>query len=314
MADNSGLTERGIVGIFFDALEASLGESWAGQISIEINSDAEVMTHRWLGQAPQMREWVGGVILKAIRNRTLTITNKLYGGSTEVNVDDLRRDKTGTLRAKAADDLAGTAAEHWEEIITSDVIEGNPTGYDGVAFFASTHPIEENAGTQSNLLTNADIGALNVADTTAVTKAEAIQIIVGLVQTFYGLKTDRNRPANGRAKQFLAMVPVAMYGAFSSAVTDALNPSGGTNELRNQPWKVTVEVNPYLTSSTVLYMWRVDATGSRPVIMQTETQPELTTIDDVREQKLHRRITYHVESWRAAAPGEYRHGLKATIS
>lgn len=314
MADNSSLTERGILGIFFDALESALGDSWAGSISLEIPSDAESMTHRWLGQAPAMREWVSGVILKAIRNRTLTITNKLYEASTEVNVDDLRRDKTGQLRVKAIDDLGATSSEHWEELITTDVIEGNPVCYDSQNFFDTDHPIEESGGTQKNALVAADVGALNVVDTTAVTKAEAIAIILALVTKFYGLKTDRNRPANGRARRFMLMTPVAQMAIFASAIADALNPNGGTNELRGQQFTVDLQVNPWLTSDSVLYMFRMDATRSKPVIMQSETDPMVTTIDDEREKKLHRRVSYHVESWRAAAPGEYRQAIKATLS
>lgn len=313
MSDNSQVTERGIVGIFFDAMEGALGDSWASQVSLEIPSDAESMTHAWLGQSPQMREWVGGVILKAIRNKTLTVVNKLYEGTTSVNVDDLRRDKTGRLRTKAADELGATSAEHWEELFTDLIDSDNPTCYDKQSFFDTDHPIDESGGTQKNRLTSTEVPALAVAATGAITKTEAAAIIIGLVQHFYSLKTDRDRPANGQARAFMLMTPVAHYGAFIQAAADLLTSDGGTNALVNQKFRVEVVVNPFLSVATKVFMFRTDARGSRPFIRQVETEPELTIIDDTREKVMHRREVYHVESWRAAAPGQYREALEGTL-
>jgi phage major head subunit gpT-like protein len=169
--DYSQLGERGIRGVFLDKLENSLGSGWARRVGLYFKSDSAGETHRWLGQVAALRQWVGARLRKGQRIESLTITNVPYEGTLGLPLVDVRRDKTGTLKVKGAQDLAVRANEHWDELATS-VLTANPTCYDGQSLFSDSHS-SGSSGTHSNDLDASEVGALNVVNTAAITKDEA---------------------------------------------------------------------------------------------------------------------------------------------
>ena len=82
--DNSALTTRGILGLFYDALENTFDMQWASRIGLLVPADAESQTHRWVGQTPKMREWLGGLLAKGLNDFGVTVVNRDFEGTIEI--------------------------------------------------------------------------------------------------------------------------------------------------------------------------------------------------------------------------------------
>lgn len=310
--DNSALTERGIRGLFYDALETTADVTWAVRVGLFVPSDTETEKHRWLGATPGFREWVGGLLANGIANLGIEITNRDYEDTISISVHDRRRDKTGHILRRIGE-MAMRANNLWEELIVA-LLEANPTCYDQQALFSAAHASGD-SGTLKNLLTASEIPALNVTTAARPTKAECAIILQQLASHFFTFKDDKGKKANQGARNFLGVVPPNMYGPMQAAVADALYPQGGTNELSNLGWNFSVVPEPELSSETVLYLFRTDAPSSAAFILQEEVAPH---IDVIAEGSEHTKKTneelYIAKTTRGVGPGEWRHVLKATLS
>src|SRR3990172_495076 len=94
----SSLSSRAIIGAFFARLEQNLGGLWIPKLGMgPFESDQSSETYNWIGNAPAMREWIGGRNAKGFRENGITIVNKKFAATLEVPVDWMRRDKTGQI-------------------------------------------------------------------------------------------------------------------------------------------------------------------------------------------------------------------------
>jgi phage major head subunit gpT-like protein len=309
--DYSEITEKGLLGMYRQEFEDAIGAGWADAIGMRVKSNQETETYRWLGMTPALREWVGDRKAKGIAVKSYTLTNKLYEATLEIPVDDLRRDKISALRIRIAD-LARRAAQHWEKLITEAIV-ANGLSYDGQNFFDTDHS-EGASGTIINDVAAAQVSALNVTTAAAATREEMVDVIIGLIQHLYGFKDDAGEPMNGGARQFMLMVPVNQYGAAVAAVTDRLTSSGSTNPLIGQRFSVEVVVNPRLTSTTQIYLFRTDS-SAKPFILQSELDNQASVIGAGSEEEFKfRRWLLGVEAIRTVGVGLYQHALRATLS
>lgn len=311
--DYSRLGVRGIRGLFFDALESDVDGGWARQVGFYFKSDAAAETHRWLGQVSSMREWIGARLRKGMRIETFSITNVFYENTLQVPVLDMRRDKTGQLKVKSTRDFARSTNTHWDELAVA-LLALNPTCYDGVALYATNHSSGD-SGTQSNLLTAADVPALNVVDTGAITIDEAMAIIMGVCPYFWTYLNDKGNPANQGAREFLFVLPVRLFVPFQAAINRIMVAQGGDNPLKKMRFVPMAVLEPRLTTQTVGYVFRMDAEQAAGIILQEEIPVEFDYLDESSEYaRLEKHVLLMAEASRAAAPGQWRHTIKFTIS
>lgn len=310
--DNSALTERGIRGIFFDALENAFDETWASVVGLMIPSDTLVEKHRWLGQTPGMREWVGGLLAKGLLDFEIQIENKDFEATIEINTKDFTLDKTGHVVLRIQD-LATRPNNHWEELLVALKI-ANPTAYDGQAFFSATH-VSGLSGTLSNLLTSATLPALNVVTPARPTREEAADILVQAAAHMFTFKDDKGKKANQGARRFLVVAPPTMTPGFNQAIQQQLFVQGGSNRLGGLGWMFDVVAEPELTAATEAYFHRIDAPASRPYILQSLEDPTLDIIGmDSEHRKKNNSLLYSAKASRNVGPGEWRQVLKLTLS
>ena len=310
--DNSALTERGIRGIFYDALENAFDLTWASAVGIMIPSDTLVEKHRWLGQTPGMREWVGGLLARGMLDFEIQIENKDFEATVEVSTHDLELDKTGHIVLRIQEPAARPNS-HWEELLVS-LIESNPTAYDGHSFFSATHSSGD-SGTLSNLLTAGDLPALNVTTAARPTREEAADILVQAAAHMFSYKDDKGKKANQGARSFLVVVPPNMAPGFEQAISLSLYATGGSNRLGGLGWQFDVVAEPELSSATVAYFHRVDAAASRPYILQSLKEPTLDIIGmDSEHRKKNNSVIYSAKASRNVGPGEWRQALHLTLS
>jgi phage major head subunit gpT-like protein len=321
MPEQLYMSSRAIIGIFYEELAKALAGSWMDQVAFQITSDQESETYKWLGQVPGMEEWKGKRPAAGLRALPpYTITNKIFNSVMDIDIDDLRRDKTGQIRVRIGEQ-ADRAAQHREELGSTLLLNGaTDLCYDGKAFFATDHE-EGDSGAQMNLLTATEVPTLDVSVATAPTPYEMAQAILGVIQWFYTLKDDRGKPINGNAKKFLAMVPVPFWAAAVAALTgNTLNTGSGSvdNALRalmsNQQIQVGVLPNPYLTWTTDFTVFRTDG-RAKPLIMQLEYPTKVIAIAEGSEmEKNDRKHRYIVEDSKNAGYGFWQYALKATLS
>ena len=311
--DNSALTERGILGIFFDALESSFDEMWASRIGLLIPADAESQTHRWAGQTPKMREWIGGLLAKGLNDFGVTIVNRDFEGSIEISAHDKRRDKTGGLLRRIGE-LASQANDHWNQLVIDVILEGTINSYDGVSYFNDTHTPGD-ASAFDNLLTSATIPALGVTTPARPTREEASDILVQGASHFFNAQDDKGSPANQGAKKFLILCPPNMSVGFRQAVAHDLQITGGRNKTVQLGWDWEVVPEPRLSDTDVAFLFRTDAPSNKPVILQSEVDPFVDVIAEGSEHaKKNNSHLYTVKATRYVGPGEFRQCLKMTLS
>lgn len=267
----------GIIGAFFERLNASTGQSWLNDISFRLDSNQEIESIKWLGQVPALKEWVGGRQRRGFRDNGFTITNKKFESSIEVTLDEIRRDKTSQVMARV-NDLADRAASHPASLISTLILNG-ATGlcYDGQYFFDTDHTEGENSTSQSNSITydisdGAGGGTYLIPTNTSMQRA----ILAG-VAAMMAFKDDQNEPCNEYMTDFLVMVPPSLLSQGLAATVSPVLDSGQTNLITAQKeFRLRCVGNPRLSSWTDKFaVFGLNGT-QKPFINQVELDPVLS--------------------------------------
>ena len=117
------------------------------RIAMTIPSSARDETDGWLGQFPQLREWVSGEReLKALEAFGFSIVNKRFESTVSIKRTDFADDRLGVFKPMFAE-MGHTARQHPDELIFGLVAAGFTTlCYDGQNFFDVDHPVPDPAG------------------------------------------------------------------------------------------------------------------------------------------------------------------------
>jgi len=137
---------------FKAAFQESLGVAQAAatwsNIATEVQSNTAMEAYAWLGQWPQMREWVGERQIKNLMSHDYTIRNKNYEATIGVRRQDLMDDTYGVYRP-IFNEMGRAAGTNDDYLVYSLLAAGTSgTCYDGHAFFSASHPV--GIGTASN--------------------------------------------------------------------------------------------------------------------------------------------------------------------
>lgn len=269
------LGSRAIIGEFYARLDQDLANTWIPGAARLFESNQESETYKWLGMAPQMREWVGGRQPRGFRENGITIANKRYEATLEVSLDEIRRDKTGQVMARVQE-LAERTNAHWASLLSALLIAGESTAcYDGQFFFDTDHS-EGDSGSQSNDITN------DITTTTAPTAAEMQTSILLATQAILGFKDDTGEPMNENAREFSVMIPVPYLNACATAlgatiIAQTSNSIMALGSLGGFTYRMAV--NPRLTWTTKFALFRTDG----PVSALIRQEEEGVTIDALAE-------------------------------
>lgn len=306
--DQSALSSRAIIGMYYEALEADAGMGWIDGVSNYFTSDQESETYKWLGMPPAMREWIGGRNAKGFTTNGISIANKHFETTIEIALKDLRRDKTGQLRARASE-LAERANTHFASLLSTLIVNGESTAcYDGQYFFDTDHS-EGASGSQSNDITT-DISALPAAVHGAVTAPspeEMQQAILKSISQMFTLLDDRGEPLNEMARSFLVMVPVGLWTATQSALS--MVRQAGASTFAVEDFQVRAAVNPRLTAAgwtDKFATFRLDG-SIKPLIRQEEQANQLKVKDESSEYAFDNdAIQVGLDAWRNVGYGRWQ--------
>lgn len=273
----SSLGSVGIIGAFFERLNASTGLTWLSDIAFRLDSNQEIETIKWLGQVPALKQWIGGRQARGFRDNGFTIQNLKFESSIQVSLDEIRRDKTSQVMARV-NDLADRAASHPASLISTLILNGaSGLCYDGQYFFDTDHTEGENATAQSNSI-SFDIsdggGGGTASNPTNTTMQRAILAGVAQMMAF---KDDQNEPCNEYLTDFLVMVPPSLLPQALAATVSPVLDVGQTNLITAQKeFRLRAVGNPRLTSWTDKFaLFGLNGT-QKPFINQVELDPQLS--------------------------------------
>jgi len=311
------LSSREIIGEFYKVLEQDEGMDWVSGISMFFESDQASETYNWLGQAPAMREWVGGRHAKGFTENGITIANLSYEATLEVLIDDLRRDKSGQVLVRIAE-MARRTNAHWAKLLTTLIINGESTAcYDGQFFFDTDHS-EGDSGTQDNDL-SIDISALPVAQhgsITAPSPEEMEQCILQAISQIISFLDDQGEPMNENASDFQVIVPISLLNAAHASNTARVLDSGKTNQLMSSGYNLSVHGNARLDASWTdqFAVFRRNAGGVGALIRQQETAVTLDAIAEGSELAFNeKKHNYGVDTNRNVGYGFWQHACLVTM-
>jgi phage major head subunit gpT-like protein len=325
------LSSRDVIGQFFEALEAASGVTWIPKVSMLFPSNQQFENYKWLGFSPALRRWIGERQAKGLRVNGITIENLLYEGTLGIDVDDIRRDKTGQIKIRIGEQV-DEAISHWATLLTALIQNAESSAcYDGQFFFDTDHQ-EGDSPAQSNDLSASDYSELNITTPTNPTANELANVIMKMIQHMYTLKNDQNRPMNRFAKQFLVMVPVSFFGAAQQAIFERNLETGAG--VRNNPlaglmdrgWRLDVEANPELTWTDKLAVFRTDG-RAKPFIRQAELLDGASQANDEslgiqvqsiaegsEEEFKNNQWLFGIKASRNVGYGYWQHGVLGTLS
>lgn len=317
----SALGSRAIIGKFFAALAQLTGQSWLDSISMYFDSDQESETYKWLGQVPQMREWIGGRNAKAFTSNGITIINKSFEATLQVLLDEIRRDKTKQVQIRI-NDLAKRAMSHWNKLLSTLISNGTGSTsgycYDGHVFFDSDHS-EGDSGTQLNLLTSSQVAALDITTAASPTALEAAKAILGVIGYMMGYKDNEGEPMNEDAQQFLVMTSPALWQHLAGGIHSEKVGSGESNPVQNiikseKNFEVNIVANARLTYTTQFVVVRTDA-SAKAFIRQEEKPVSISyQAEGSHEEFTNKRHLYGVDANRNVGYGFWQYAAHATLS
>jgi len=307
------LDDRNIRREFFARLNIAEAGSWASELGLRVPSDRASEDYKWLGSVPMMREWLGSRLERRVRVEAYTICNAEYESTMDLPVPDMRRDRTAMLMARV-NDLAVRAGTHWEALLSALIIAGETDlCYDGKSFFATDH-VSGSSGTLTNDLTATEVPGAAVVDSTAPTAAELANVIVQMIQHMYTFKDDQGEPINQNARQFYVMVPTPFMANTITALSAQYLTNGVTNPVVANGFAIEALVNPRLTWTTKLAMFRRDG-ALKPFILQDEVPIETTYIGaDSEEEFKNNRHLFGIHASRAVGYGLWQHAALVTLS
>lgn len=307
--DQSLLSSRAIMGMYFARLETDPGMAWINGVSNLFSSDQASETYNFLGQSPVMREWISSRQAKGFTGQGVTIVNKHYEATIEVRKVDVRRDKTPQLRARM-EEFADRAQTHWASLLSTLLLNGPSTVcYDGQFYFDTDHS-EGDSGTQSNDIT-VDISALPAAVhgvVTAPSVEEMQQTILTTIAQIMSFKDDRGEPMNENARRFMVIVPVPLYlvavAAVSTLATAALQQNLNPNIIAGLT--VDVQMNARLTWTDSFAVFRTDS-PIKGLIRQTEQEVELKAKAEGSEFEFDNDAwQFGIDAWRGSGYGYWQ--------
>lgn len=311
----SDLSSRAIIGWFYERLEQNPGLEWVNAIGMKFNSDQDSETYKWLGQVPQMREWIGGRQPKGFRSNGITIANKHFESTLEIMVKEMRRDKTGQLRVRV-NEQADRANDHWAKLVSDLILAAETTVcYDNQYFFDTDHS-EANSGTQSNKI-NITISGLpaSVHGSTTQPSTEEMQLcILKTVQQMLGFKDDQGEPINQSARDFLVMVPTPLWFVAEAAVSVPVV-NGGASNITKVLDRVNLSVaqNPRLTWTDKFAVFRTDG-SMKPIILQEETTVQMKAMAEGSPLEFtDDKHQYGIDAWRNVGYGLWQQACQARL-
>jgi len=234
------------------------------QLATVVSSTHSIETYGWMQRLLAMREWIGPRVKQGLQTQAYTLKNKTFEATLAVDKEEIEDDSLGLFEPRARE-LGRIAARIWFQLLIDALAAGTSAlGFDGVAFFSASHPLNP-AGVQANLGSTALNTGLNDAADTA--NMSAINTVVSAMRNYRG-EDGRHLGVNPTH----IIVPPSLELPVRRVLTASLVGGGSTNVFANY---LQIMVIPELESTpTVWYVADLSA-PIKPLILQKRKEVEL---------------------------------------
>ena len=254
------LLEDGLKTVFFEALDATIGDY--ERVATVVPSESDQENYPWLGAVPSVREFVDERMPLGLLEHNYTIRNKTWESSIAIERAAIEDDKFGQIKLRVQS-LAREAKRHVDELVFT-LLKNGFTGLcsDGQYFFDVDHASGD-SGTQSNKGT----GAL---------EAVALQAAITAMMKY---KDDRGKFLGVRPD--LLVVPPDLQWTAMELLESTYRPNEqvdnkiASNVLRG---KLDLVVSPYLTDTNDWFLLSTKGV-IKPLILQSRTPVEFAALE-----------------------------------
>lgn len=113
------------------------------KIATVVPSSTGEQNYKWLGQMPQMREWIGEREVQSMAAYDYILKNRKFEMTCGVPREDIEDDQYG-LYTPIISSMGESAAQHPDDLCFTALMEGfERLCYDGKPFFADNHQVED---------------------------------------------------------------------------------------------------------------------------------------------------------------------------
>lgn len=326
---NKIITQREVLGMFFERLQQNLGASYIDPISTPIiSSDQDSESYPWLGQVPQLTEKKGTKQFGQLGTEQFTIKNVEYQGGITLQKKDILYDKTGQVVIRV-NELADRAQAHWTSLVAPLIVNGEgAVCYDGQFFFDTDH-VEGDSGTQSNDV-SADISTYPLAThgtTAQPSSGEMVFAIMASIQAMLGLKDDQGELVNEEMNEFLVLTGLPLMTPAMSALRKKSIDGGDDNILIEQDsFRIRLQSSARFSAWTSKFATFATQGQQKPIIRQQRNPNNSGDSFDVdgmemsmlwldsEHCKLNDECLVSIETERAAGYGDWKKAVLTTLT
>lgn len=245
----------------FDAAWRSTA-NWSDRIATTVPSTTRTNTYGWMARLMAMRKWVGPRIIQNLKSHAYQLENEPYENTVGVDKDDIEDDQLGVYKPLFGE--LGRVGKKWPDQTLKTALQAGTTnlGFDGVAFFASTHPLNP-AGNQTNNFTGTALTATNFAAVRAA---------------MMGYTGEDGEPLG--VNPGLLVVPPQLGDTGHTICTAEFGASGASNVQRQQ---ADVLVVPELANAATTWYLMDVSSPIKPLIWQLRKAIQLAQLTEVTD-------------------------------
>jgi len=263
---------------------------WHPEIATQVMSNTAIDTYGWMARNLQMQEWIGPRLIQNLYTHEQQITNLDYELTVGVARNDIEDDKLGVYRHRFED--IGRATKQWPDQLLRTRLQANGNGFDGVAYFGATHPLDP-AGNQDNDL------ALALSNANYRTARETMMAFTGEDGEPLGVMPN------------LLIVPPQLEGQGKDIVLADRLAAGATNTDKGTARLIVV---PELANEGTRWYLADGSKGIKPWIFQLRRAPTLVMKDGPTCDNVFwdRDVVWGADSRGNIAPGPWWLMLRST--
>lgn len=270
------LTSRDVQALIYYSLAAPVSDTFISRVSTgPITTQNGVLRLVGTGAPRGVRKFVAPRTTEDMSTIPLTVLCDRWETGFRIGIPEMTRDMVGLVKSYIRQSLSEPLQTFWYEQATRALELGTttnlaPSDEAATAFFATTHA-RYKSGTQVNLTST----AITAAATPTLTELETS--LWNLIGNFRSLKNDQGRPIIGQ-HDFTMVVPPRWEKVCKQLIgAGYLNQGGVLTEnalhlnVNGNSTTVTLELNPFLTSSAAYYLL---ANDGRTMVLAQEHEPK----------------------------------------
>lgn len=151
------IISRGNLTTLFVAFKATYAGAFGqaasqyGLVATTVPSSTSAEEYGWMGQLPNVREWLGDRVVNGITSSGYTIKNRAFELTVGVPRPAIEDDQYGVYTPLFAE-MGRSDAAHPDQLVFGLLADGETAKcYDGEAFFSASHPVLNDKGKSTNV-------------------------------------------------------------------------------------------------------------------------------------------------------------------